>query len=83
MKNDKDWKQLKSYRCPMRGCGSPLRQFNNPDMTQNCIHTCTNATCDFQITDRRLSQITVIRHRKLDPPDFIQELRNQEELNNL
>lgn len=80
---EKNWKNLKSYLCPLPGCGSPLRQFNNPDFTQNSIHKCTNEACDFEITDKRLSQITVIRHRKLEPPDFIQELKNQEDLNNL
>lgn len=81
--SEKNWKMLHKYCCPLPGCGYPLRQFNNPDFTQNSIHKCTNEACDFEITDKRLSQITVIRHRKLEPPDFIQELKNQEDLNNL
>lgn len=81
MENGKNWKLLKDYRCPLPGCGASLQQFNNPNFTQNSIHKCTE--CEFQITDHRLCAITVVRHRKLEPPDFIQELRNQEDLNNL
>lgn len=81
MQKEKDWKKLKEYCCPLLGCGFPLQQFNNPNFTENSIHKCTN--CEFQITDKRLSAITVIRHRKLEPPDFIQEMRNQQDLNNL
>lgn len=77
----KEWKKLKEYRCPMPGCGSPLREFNHTKLSEYSIHVCT--ICSFQISDRKLSQIAVIRHRKLEPPDFIQELRNQEQLNNL
>ncbi len=71
-----NWKKLKSYLCPLPNCGASLKQIDS-------IHVCTNDNCDYKISDERLGEITVIRHRKLDPPDFIQELRNQEELNNL
>lgn len=83
MENGKNWKKLKDYKCPLFGCGSPLKQFNNPNMTQNSIHKCTNALCDFEIADRRLADITRLKGRKLEPPQFIQELENQSKLNEL
>jgi len=78
---DKDWSKLKDYRCPINGCGEPLREFSNPLLPEKTLHFCTG--CNFKISDAKLSHMAIIRHRKLQPPAFIEEMRNQEELNKL
>lgn len=76
-----NWTKLQQYQCPKTLCGAPLKEFNQPHFPGFSIHTCT--VCDFQISDRKLSSMVVIRHRKLDPPKFIQEMINQKELNDM
>ena len=75
-----NWKLLKEYKCPIITCESPLREVKGITQEET-YHKCT--LCDFHISDKKLSDMVVIRHRKLQPPAFIEEMRNQGELNNL
>ena len=63
-----NWSQLKEYKCPLPNCGGPLKEIKYR-------HNCT--LCNFSISDQKLSNMVVIRHRKLEPPEFIKELRKE------
>lgn len=58
------WSNLKEYRCPL--CSDNLKEKEDK-------HVCKS--CKFSISDEKLSSMVVIRHRKLEPPDFIKEIR--------
>jgi hypothetical protein len=60
------WSNLKEYRCPL--CGESLKERQEK-------HCCSE--CNFCISDQKLSNLTVIRHRKLEPPEFIKEIRSK------
>lgn len=77
-----NWNNLRDYKCPK--CEGELKEKviqATLTLPSYLIHHCS--TCDFKIRNAKLSTIAVQRHRKLEPPEFIKELRNQEELNNL
>jgi len=61
-----DWSNLQKYLCPL--CGSELKEKEDK-------HKCVD--CNFSISDEKLSNMVVLRHRKLEPPEFIKELRGE------
>ncbi len=77
---DKNWKKLQDYCCPTIDCQEVLQEY--VDYRFRKFHKC--ASCDFIISEEKLKSIAVLRNRVLEPPDFIKEMReNQEKLNNL
>ena len=66
-----NWSQLNQYHCPIPGCDSPLKE--NKDGT---MHLCTS--CPFKISEEKISQMVVLRYRKLEPPQFIKEMQEKE-----
>lgn len=66
-----NWKALESYKCPIPGCGEPLKE--SKDGTK---HLCTK--CPFKISDEKITNMVVMRHIPLEPPEFIKEMRARE-----
>lgn len=60
------WSNLEEYKCPI--CGSNMKEDRDK-------HECSS--CTFTISDQKLSNMVVLRHKPLDPPDFIKEMRDQ------
>lgn len=73
-----NWKRLADYRCPLEGCGALLKEFRPEQGFHR--HECT--ACDFRISNEKLESFVVRKDRKMEPPEFIKEIRRQEELNN-
>ncbi len=66
------WSKLKEMRCPGPCCGNPLKKsIGYPGMLE-----CSK--CDFRISKKKLEEIIVVKHRKLEPPEFIKQLRKNE-----
>jgi len=65
------WELLKQYKCPIPGCGEPMKESKDGSM-----HLCTS--CPFKISEEKISQIVVLRYRKLEPPQFIKEMREKD-----
>lgn len=47
-----NWKSLRDYRCPMKGCGALLKEFKREELHN---HQCT--ACTFKISNLKLSII--------------------------
>lgn len=62
------WSNLEKYCCPISECGELLKE--SKDGTK---HLCTK--CHFKISDEKITNIVVMRHIPLDPPEFIKEMR--------
>lgn len=63
-----DWSQLNNYICPIPGCKSPMEEIQD-----RTIHKCSS--CSFRISEEKLSNMVVLRHRKLEPPEFIKDMQ--------
>jgi len=73
-----NWKKLRDYLCPI--CNHALKEIAGY-LLEPSYHQCTK--CDFHISDKKLCEMTVVKHRKLEPPAFIEEMKNQQALNEL
>ncbi len=60
------WINLETLKCPMPSCESKLEE-------QGGMFNCTG--CSFGISKNRLEVISIQRDKKLEPPEFIKELR--------
>lgn len=61
------WKNLiNHYHCPIPDCDGQMHEIQG-------VHACMK--CPYRISEEKISNIMVIPNRKLEPPQFIKDMK--------